>query len=50
MPDAVEWMKMATYDTKSVEVSSPMDDYIVAVEAADRELNFEKQEKKENKD
>ncbi len=36
-------MKLATYDNKTSEVSSPMDAYIKENEEADKELNLEKE-------
>ncbi len=41
-PDAVEQMKLATYDKKIGEVASLMDTYIVEVENVDIELNLKK--------
>ncbi len=47
MNDVVEWMKTATYDEKSWEVSSTMDAYITEVESEDKEVNLKEEGKKE---
>ncbi len=41
---------MVTYDVKFREVSSPMDAYIMVVEAGDEELHLERKEKREEKE
>ncbi len=40
---------MVIYTGESREVSSPFDAYITKIEVADKKLNFEKEEKRQNK-
>ncbi len=47
--EAVDKMKMGTFNAKSVEVLSPMDAYITVVEAGVKELNLLRKEMDKNK-